>query len=421
MELNKQNMKKIMVLIAFAVLFYVAVQNWALVAGFCGQLLGYTFPFVLGACIAFILNVPMRFIETRLFDGLLQNKNSRIYKAKRPLSLVLTLVLVAGVLFLVVFLIVPALGDTLRTLAYSLPRALTQVQLWAYRLMDKYPEIAHEILNLDIDWREIGSEAATWLKNIGGSLVNSTIGVATTVVGSLVNFFLALIFSIYVLLQKEKLGRQFKGLMFAFLPEKFVLRSLYILSMAGETFSRFLSGQCMEAIILGCMFFVAMTVFGFNYALMISVLIAVLALVPIFGAFIGCFVGAFLLVIDDPIRALWFVIMFLILQQIEGNLIYPHVVGSSVGLPSIWVLAAVTVGGNAMGLAGMLIFIPLCSVLYALIRETVYKRLRRRYGSRYQELVAMRKGMPPKRNNKPRPAPKGKGKNPPSRSEAQDG
>ena len=145
MELNKQNMKKIMVLIAFAVLFYVAVQNWALVAGFCGQLLGYTFPFVLGACIAFILNVPMRFIETRLFDGLLQNKNSRIYKAKRPLSLVLTLVLVTGVLFLVVFLIVPALGDTLRTLAYSLPRALTQVQLWAYRLMDKYPEIAHEI------------------------------------------------------------------------------------------------------------------------------------------------------------------------------------------------------------------------------------------------------------------------------------
>lgn len=405
MELNKSTIKKILGIITFAVLLYAGLQNWNQVGAFAGRLFGYVFPFLLGACVAFILNVPMRFIETRVLEPLIRNKNGRLYKARRMLSLIITLVLVAGVLFLVVFLVVPALGDTFRTVANQMPYALADLRRWAYSIMDQYPDVAQKILSIEIDWEEIGSRVGEWLRTSGGNVLTSTIGVATSVVGSLFNFFLAVIFSFYVLLQKEKLGCQCKQILYAFLPEKVAARTLYVCTMAGETFSRFLSGQCLEAFILGAMFFVAMTVFRFKYALMISILIAVTALIPIFGAFIGFFVGTFLLLIDNAARAFWFVILFFVLQQLEGNLIYPHVVGNSVGLPSIWVLVAVTVGGSAMGISGMLIFIPLCSVLYALTREEVYGRLKSRYGDRYKQLTAMRPGQSPKHRAKPKKAP----------------
>lgn len=405
MELNKSTIKKILGIITFAVLLYAGLQRWNQVAAFAGRIFGYAFPFLLGACVAFIINVPMRFIETRVMERFIRNKNGRLYKMRRTLSLVITLVLVVGVLFLVVFLVVPALGDTFRTVARQTPYALARVRAWAYSIMDQYPEIAQKILSIEIDWEEIGARVGEWVRTTGGNVLTSTIGVATSVVGSLINFFLALVFSFYVLLQKEKLGRQCKQLLYAFLPEKAASRALYVCTMAGETFSRFLSGQCLEAFILGAMFFVAMTIFRFKYAVMISVLIAVTALIPIFGAFIGLFVGTFLLLIDSPIRALWFVILFFVLQQLEGNLIYPHVVGNSVGLPSIWVLVAVTVGGSAMGISGMLIFIPLCSVLYALTREEVYGRLQNRYGDRYRQLIAMKPGESPKHRGKTKKAP----------------
>lgn len=336
---------------------------------------------------------------------MIRNKNGWLYKIRRTLSLVITLVLVAGVLFLVVFLIVPALGDTFSTVAKQMPYALARLRAWAYSIMDQYPDVAQRILSIEIDWEEVGARVGDWLRTSGGNVLTSTIGVATSVVGSLVNFFLALIFSFYVLLQKEKLGRQCKQLLYAFLPEKVAARVLYVCTMAGETFSRFLSGQCLEAFILGAMFFVAMTIFRFKYAVMISILIAVTALIPIFGAFIGFFVGTFLLLIDNAARAFWFVLLFFVLQQLEGNLIYPHVVGNSVGLPSIWVLVAVTVGGSAMGISGMLIFIPLCSVLYALTREEVYGRLQSRYGGRYRQLIAMKPGESPKHRSKTKNAP----------------
>ena len=176
-------------------------------------------------------------------------------------------------------------------------------------------------------------------------------------------------------MQKERLGRQVRKVLQAFMPAKRVARVIYICSLSYRTFSNFITGQCIEAVILGTMFFIVMSIFQFPYALLVGVLIAFTALIPIFGAFIGCIVGALLILMVNPMQALMFVIMFLILQQIEGNLIYPHVVGNSVGLPSIWVLVAVTLGGNLMGVAGMLIFIPLMSVAYALFREWVYRRL----------------------------------------------
>ena len=404
MELDKNNVKKILGIVAFGVLLYALCQKWDSVTGLFGQLFGYIFPFVLGACIAFILNVPMRFIETRVLAKLITNQKSLLYKMRRAISVVLTLVLVISVLFMVTFLVVPALGSTFTTVASQLPGALADLQQWgenlAYKLMDEYPDVAKQILSVQIDWEQLGSQVAGWLRTTGSNVVSSTIGVATSVVGSLVNFFLAAIFSIYVLLQKEKLGKQCKQLLYAFFPEALAGRVLYISAMAEQTFSRFLSGQCLEAMILGALFFVAMSVLGFKYAVMISVLIAVMALIPIFGAFIGLGVGSFLLVIDDPVRAFWFVVLFFALQQIEGNFIYPYVVGNSVGLPSIWVLVAVTVGGSAFGVAGMLLFIPLCSVLYALTRESVYGRLQRRYGGRHRQLTTMQAGKSQSRKKK---------------------
>lgn len=211
-----------------------------------------------------------------------------------------------------------------------------------------------------------------------GDVLNSTITAARSIVSGLTTFFIAFVFAIYILLQKEKLTRQCKRVMFAFMKKGKAEAALEVLSLTYKTFSSFLTGQCVEAVILGSMFVVAMTVFRLPYALLVGVVIAFTALIPIFGAFIGCVIGAFLIFMVNPVQALGFVVLFLVLQQIEGNLIYPHVVGGSVGLPSIWVLAAVSIGGSLMGVVGMLIFIPIVSVVYALFREVVYLKLKQK-------------------------------------------
>ena len=207
-------------------------------------------------------------------------------------------------------------------------------------------------------------------------MLDSTITVARSIISGLTTFFIAFVFACYILLQKEKLNIQVKKVMFAFIPRGKAEAALEVFSLTYNTFSSFLTGQCVEAVILGSMFVVSMSVLKIPYALLIGIVIAFTALIPIFGAFIGCAIGAFLIFMVNPVKALIFVILFLILQQIEGNLIYPHVVGNSVGLPSIWVLAAVSIGGSLMGIVGMLIFIPIVSVLYALFREIVYLKLK---------------------------------------------
>ena len=210
-------------------------------------------------------------------------------------------------------------------------------------------------------------------------MFNSTMSAIGSIVSGVTTFVIAFVFALYVLLQKEKLNVQMRKVMYAFLPEARVEWCLEICSLTGKSFSSFLTGQCVEALILGTMFFIVMSILNMPYALLVGVLIAFTALIPIFGAFIGCIVGAFLILMVNPLQALIFVIVFLVLQQIEGNLIYPKVVGSSVGLPSIWVLAAVTIGGNLMGIVGMLIFIPIVSVVYTLFRASVYKHLKMKH------------------------------------------
>ena len=213
-----------------------------------------------------------------------------------------------------------------------------------------------------------------FLKNGAMGMLTSTVSVASGIISGIVNAVISLIFALYILSQKEKLENQGRRIILAFLPEKAAGKLQEVFALLYKNFSCFITGQCTEAVILGLMFVIAMSIFRMPYALMVGVLIAFTALIPIVGAFIGCSVGAFLILIDNPLQALWFVILFLTLQQIEGNLIYPKVVGSSVGLPSRWVLMAVSLGGSLFGIAGMLVFIPITSTGYTLFRESVNSR-----------------------------------------------
>lgn len=374
MDLNKKNMKNIMLLIVFAVLLYVCVQKINSVAEGFMFIVGILIPFVAGGIMAFILNVPMSAIERRLFGTLKQHKRAR--RAARPVSLVLSILLVLGIILVVMLVLIPELGRTFSSISVNIERALQNLQNWGIETFQDNKQIEEWIQTLEFNWDSIIQTGIDFLKNGAGSVLNSTFTVARTVISYLVNFFIGFVFACYILLQKEKLSGQIKKVLYAFLPEKAVEKILDVASLSYRTFSSFVTGQCLEAVILGTMFFVVMSIFKFPYALLVGVVISFTALIPIFGAFIGCVIGTFLILVVDPMKALMFVILFLVLQQIEGNLIYPHVVGGSVGLPSIWVLLAVTVGGSLMGVLGMLIFIPLFSVLYALFRELVYKKLK---------------------------------------------
>ena len=330
-------------------------------------------PLLLGCAIAFILNVPMRALEHCLFPHV-----KKANKLRRPLALLLTVAAVSAVLALAGMVIVPGVRDAVTSIAAQVPEAFERLQESAARFQEYLPLLANQIEGLSIDWASLSQKAVGLVQNWGKGLLISGGGLVSGIVSGVTTFFIGLIFSLYILLQKEKLARQGRQLCYAFLPEAAADQLLNILRLSERTFSSFLSGQCLEAVILGTMFFVSMTLLHFPYALLVGVLIALTALIPIVGAFIGCAVGALLMLVNDPWQALWFIVLFLVLQQIEGNLIYPHVVGSSVGLPSIWVLAAVTVGGSLMGILGMLVFIPLCSVLYALLRQLTVHRLKQR-------------------------------------------
>lgn len=373
MEWNKQNLRGLLLVICGGVAFYSALQHLRAVAGAVGWLLDILGPFLLGGAIAFILNVPMRAIERHLFPG-----KRHLAKARRPLALLATLLAMAGVLALASLVIVPGIAEAVTSITDQLPTALDHLQRQIDDLSVYLPQLEELAEDLSIDWSSLSRQAIELAKNWGGGLLSSGGGLIGGLVSGVATFVIGLIFSFYLLLQKEKLARQGRQVAYALFPLAKADRMLDVLRLASRTFSSFLSGQCLEACILGTLFVVSMSIFHMPYALLVGVLIALTALIPIVGAFIGCGVGALLILIADPWKALMFIILFLVLQQVEGNLIYPHVVGSSVGLPSIWVLVAVTLGGRLMGIAGMLFFIPLCSVLYALFRGFVQTRLRQK-------------------------------------------
>lgn len=373
MQFDKQTVRSLLLVVCGGIAFYAVLMHLGIVAYAIRWLLGILSPLLLGCAIAFILNVPMRAIER----GLLPH-TKKAARLRRPLALVCTIAAVAAVLTLAGLVIVPGVKEAVLSVAAQAPGAFRELQAFAHRFQSYLPSFTEQIEALSIDWESISKKALDLAQNWGKGLLVSGGGLVGGIVSGVTTFFIGFVFAIYILLQKERLARQGRQLCYAYLPERAADRMLEVIRLSEKTFSGFLSGQCLEAVILGTLFVVAMTVFRFPYALLVGVLIALTALIPIVGAFIGCAVGALLMLVNDPWQALWFIVLFLVLQQIEGNLIYPHVVGSSVGLPSIWVLAAVSVGGSLMGIVGILLFIPLCSVLYALLRQDTVKRLKQR-------------------------------------------
>ena len=378
MELSRETVKRIKGLIVFAALVVACLWKYDVVVSVLAFIFHVIFPFVLGGAIAFILNVPMNFIQRHLFAPERVERHKIQKKIARPVSMLIVIFGVFGIVALVMFVLIPQLGDTFSNLGSSIQAFIPKVQEWAEKLFHDNKEIMTWVNSLKFDWNKIMGAGIDFFKNGAGSVLDSTITAAKSIVSGITTFFIAFVFAVYILLQKEKPGIQAKKVLFAFVRKGRAEAAMEVLSLTYNTFSSFLTGQCLEAIILGSMFVVTMTLFKLPYALLVGIVIAFTALIPIFGAFIGCAVGAFLIFMVDPFKALIFVILFLILQQIEGNLIYPHVVGNSVGLPSIWVLAAVSIGGSLMGIVGMLIFIPIISVVYALFREIVYLKLRQK-------------------------------------------
>ena len=332
-------------------------------------------PFVIGAAIAFILNVPMRAIERRL--KFIKNSGAR-----RALGLILTILAVVLLLVGVVWLIVPQISETIASLVPKVTDFFLRMEDQFFVFLEANPELlawVYANTNLEsLDWAGLVQRAATILKNSVTVIAGSAFSAVGNVAGGLVNALIGLVFSLYCLAQKETLARQSRKILYAFIPESVTDEIIRVMRLTNVTFSNFISGQCLEAVILGAMFAVTMTVLKLPYIVLISVLIAVSALVPYVGAFLGCVIGTFLILVNDPVQAVVFLVMFFILQQIEGNLIYPKVVGTSIGLPGMWVLFAVTVGGSMMGIMGMLVMVPVFSVIYTLVGEIANKRVEER-------------------------------------------
>ena len=378
MDLSKLSMKKIRELIIFTVLLVVALWKFEVVIDVLKAIWGILFPFVLGGAIAFVINVPMSFLEKKIF-GKTKDGNKVGEKLARPISLLLTIILAVGVIALVMFGVIPQLTRTMGSLMISIANFVPQMQNWIRDFSHNNQEIMKLVNQVQFNQDQAIKWGISILGSGAGNMMNTTMSAVGSIVSGFATFFIAFSFACYILFQKEKLHVQIRKVFFAFISKQKAEVFLKICSLTYQTFANFLTGQCVEAVILGSMFVVTLSILKMPYALLIGTLIAFTALIPIFGAFIGCAVGCFLIFMVSPKQAILFIIVFLILQQIEGNLIYPHVVGGSVGLPSIWVLAAVTIGGNLMGIVGMLVFIPIVSVIYTIFREFVYMRLKKQH------------------------------------------
>lgn len=375
MHFDKRTLKNIFLVVAACIVLYWILHETERVKSVMSVINGIFAPFAAGAGIAFIINVPMRSIENRF----VHIKNDTL---RRTVALLITILVVLLVLALVFYLLIPQVIATGKTFIESLPPFFAEVQENIFAFLKENPQLMEWVgSHIDLSNLNIG-EILQKAINVAGNSAATIIAGAFTAIGGiagvLVNAVIGIVFAIYCLFNKETLSRQGRKLLYAFVPEAWCDNIIRVLRLTNTTFSNFLSGQCLEVCILGCMFAVSMAIFRMPYIPLVSVLVAVTAFIPVVGAFVGCIFGAFFILVDNPVQAVGFVIMFLVIQQIEGNLIYPRVVGTSIGLPGMWVLLAVAIGGELMGVAGMFVMIPLASVIYVLLSEITNSRLQKR-------------------------------------------
>jgi len=375
MHFDKKNLRNIFLVVSAGIILYWILHETEQFNKVVDLIGGILSPFITGSVLAFVINVPMRAIEGQL---------KFIDKAsiKRLVAIVITLILVVLVLGMVFWLLIPQVIETVQSLIPKLQIFFLDLKDSATAFVSKYPKFMSWILSV-VDFESINfgaliQNALSFAGNSVSTIVSSAFSTIGAIGSTIMEMFIAAVFALYCLFQKELLARQGRKLLYAFLPEKVSDKIISILRLSNSTFSNFLSGQCLEVCILGVMFAISMAIFRMPYIPLVSVLVAVTAFIPIVGAWIGCVFGAFFMLVNDPMQAVWFVIMFLVIQQIENNMIYPRVVGTSIGLSGMWVLIAVAVGGELMGVAGMLLMIPITSVLYTLLREYTQKHIEER-------------------------------------------
>lgn len=366
---NKHDFKKIIILVIIGVVAYLMLSNFSFILDIISKLGNAIFPFVLGIILAFVLNIFMTKIENLLKK--FQKKTKYKFKT-RGISIAISLVIFILGLTFVALELIPEIVNNLEALIKSIPSIFADIEKYVMNLLVDYPDVQKQLSDIFKDTANLNSIIVSVLNYI----VNGSIGFITSFVNSIITIFTSLVFAIYMLSQKESLISGIKNAMKAYLPKNKAEKLLEIGTLSNNTFSKFVSGQCLEALILGCIFFIILTIFRFPYAILISVLTTITALIPIFGAFIAIIVGAILIATVNPLQSLIFIVVFLIIQQIEGNLIYPRVVGKSVGLSPIWTLLAITVGGSLFGIIGMLVGLPLASVIYALIKKDMNNKLK---------------------------------------------
>ncbi len=402
--------KAVLIYICLAACLILCIVKIDAIAAGAGKLWNVILPLVLGMGIAYVLNIVLVRVERLYFP---RSRNRLIRSTRRGAGIVISMLLVLALFTLVGRLVIPELGKAFGVIGRSIPPFLEQAADW----LEKSGTFnASEYLR-DVDWNSMMDKIMAVAQSGISGILNSTISVVGSVVGTVINFFIGLIFGIYILVNKERLSSQAKRILSAYLKERTVKRIARIIRTADETFSSFIIGQCTEAVILGTLCSVGMLIFDFPYAVMIGSFIGVTALIPVVGAYLGAGVGAFMILTVDPLKAVLFLIFIVVLQQLEGNLIYPRVVGSSIGLPGMWVLAAVTVGGGLMGIGGMLFGVPLTATLYKLFRSDVNRRNEKK--DRWKERAPESK-LPPPGNGSREEGKAAAGKSSPEKSAASD-
>lgn len=370
MNLSKKNIKKILGIITFGIILFTISQNLSSVASFVGGILGIFAPLIVGLCIAFILNIPMNLLETKVFKGMKKSKKKFINKLTRPVSLVATLLLAVALIALLLFIIIPQLHDSIMIIVENFPTYYETVIGWIQELITRF-SLDVDIESLRNPTFNIESITAMIEKHFtvesAGDILNTTVGVTSSVISGIVNTALGFIVAIYVLAEKEKMAELISKIMKKALPEKMHSKTMEIFSIASTSFSNFITGQFTDAIILSVLCFIGMSIFRLPSAAVVSVIIGITALIPVIGPFIGEAIGCFIILMESPLKALFFLIFILILQAVDNNLIYPKIVGKSVGLPGLFVLLAVIIGGNIGGIAGVLLGVPVASAIYALV------------------------------------------------------
>lgn len=378
MELNRKTVRTAAALIAFGVILNAIVHNVAAVTEWLKTMVGVLSPIVMGLAIAFVLNIPVTLLEKHLLRERGGRVSALVHRFRRPVSMLISVVLVLAVIAGVVMVVIPQMTEAVTGAMAQLQPMIAQMKAYLTENSGELPEVIDWLSRLEIDWQNLQGQMGNFLKYGIGSTASFVMTAATSVFGAATNLVLAVILALNVLACKEKLAEQIKRLLRAYMKAERAERVIEVGRLSNRMFSAFLTGQVTEAVILATMCYLGMLLFRFPYAFLTSVVVAVSALIPLVGAFAAAAIGALLILTVDPMKAVWFVVFFVVLQQLEGNLIYPRVVGNQVGLPSLWVLVAITVGGGLMGVGGMLLSVPACAVISVLADRAIRERLEKK-------------------------------------------